>query len=152
MIFLTPTDTFCIAFCSAIDRIEYDVTDQISALQHDVCARLRVCTCAGEIKPGMLHASLVFAFGRTYCLPYKMATLKATKELFNTVYTREIIHCVWEYICTLRRAIVEVLSSPLRAETIIPLSMFHPLHPHRDSQDPVKKKHAQINGYLNICQ
>ena len=38
----------------AIDRIEYDITVQISDLQDGVCERLRVC--AVEIKPGMLHA------------------------------------------------------------------------------------------------
>ena len=45
-----------------IDRIEYDVTVQISALQHGVCERVRVCVQgAVEIKLGMLHASLMYA-------------------------------------------------------------------------------------------
>ena len=43
--------TFFKEFCSAIDRIEYDVTAQISALQNGVCARVRGCVraCAVEI-------------------------------------------------------------------------------------------------------
>ena len=43
----------------SIDRIEYDVTIQISALQHGVCERVRepVRTCAVDIKPGTLRAA-----------------------------------------------------------------------------------------------
>ena len=54
------------------DCIEYDVNAQISALQHGVCARKPacVCACAVEIKPGMLRASLMYAFGRAYGLLY----------------------------------------------------------------------------------
>ena len=40
-----------------IDRIEYDVTAQISALQHGVCMRVRVGACDVEIKQGMLRAA-----------------------------------------------------------------------------------------------
>ena len=43
-----------------IDRIEYDVTVQIFALQDGVCERVRVCVCAVEIKPGTLHAACFF--------------------------------------------------------------------------------------------
>ena len=45
-----------------IDRIEYDVTVQISALQDGVCERVRVCVraCAVEIKPGTLRAACFF--------------------------------------------------------------------------------------------
>ena len=70
------------------DRIEYDVTVQKSALQDGVCARVSVCMCAYavEIKPGMLRASLMYAFGRAYGLPYKMATFIAKKGFFDTVY------------------------------------------------------------------
>ena len=42
-----------------IDPIEYDVTVQISALQDDVCARVRGCVraCAVDIKPGVLRSA-----------------------------------------------------------------------------------------------
>ena len=45
--------------CTGIDQIEYDVTVQISALQHGVCVRVHGCvrTCAVEIKPGMLRVA-----------------------------------------------------------------------------------------------
>ena len=54
------------------DRIEYDVTAQMFALQDGVCERVRggVCACALEIKPGTLRASLVYACRRKYGLPY----------------------------------------------------------------------------------
>ena len=41
------------------DRIEYDVTVQISDLQDGVCERVRACVlaCAVEIEPGMLGAA-----------------------------------------------------------------------------------------------
>ena len=44
--------------CPGLDCIEYGVTVQISALQHGVCAHVRVCVraFAVEIKPGMLRA------------------------------------------------------------------------------------------------
>ena len=48
-----------------------------------VCVRAR----AIEIKRGMLHVSLMYAFRRAYGLPYNMATFIAAKGLFNTVYT-----------------------------------------------------------------
>ena len=38
-----------------IDRIEYDVTVQTSAVQHGVCMRVCARACAVEIKPGMLR-------------------------------------------------------------------------------------------------
>ena len=41
----------------SIDRIEYDVTVQISDLQHGVCVRVCVRACAVQIKPRMLHAA-----------------------------------------------------------------------------------------------
>ena len=71
-----------------IDRIEYDITVQISALQHGVCVGVRSCVRAYaiEIKPEILHASSVYAFGRAYGLLYKMATFIAKQRLFNTVY------------------------------------------------------------------
>ena len=43
-----------------IDRIEYDITVQISALQDGVCERVRVHACAVEIKPGSLCAACFF--------------------------------------------------------------------------------------------
>ena len=56
-----------------------------SALQDGVCERVRAY--AVEIKPGTLRVSLMYAFGRAYGLPYKMATFIAAKGLFNTVFT-----------------------------------------------------------------
>ena len=46
-----------------IDRIENDVTIEISALQDGVCARVRgyVHGCPIEIKPGILRAALMYA-------------------------------------------------------------------------------------------
>ena len=50
--------------CGLCDRIEYCVPIQISALQDGVSARERscVCACAVEIKPGVLRASLMYAY------------------------------------------------------------------------------------------
>ena len=50
--------------------------------------RLQACVyaCVVEIKPGMLRASLMYAFRRAYGLTYKMVTFIAKKGLFNTVY------------------------------------------------------------------
>ena len=50
-----------------------------------MCVRAR----AVEIKLGCceLRASMMYAFGRAYGLPYKMATCHSKKGLFNTVYT-----------------------------------------------------------------
>ena len=65
----------------SIDRIEYEVTVQIYALQH--CEHVRGCVrvCAVEIKPGMLRAVYidVHVWTRT--------------RLFNMVY-RLIVHVV----------------------------------------------------------
>ena len=49
---------------------------------------MRVCVraCAVEIKLGVLRTLLIYAFGRAYGLPYKMATFISKKGLFNTVY------------------------------------------------------------------
>ena len=76
-----------------IDRIEYDVTVQIFALQDGICERVRVCVraCGVEIKPGVLHASLLYACRRAYGLTYKMATFIAAKGLFNKV-NKLILH------------------------------------------------------------
>ena len=51
-------------------------------------AFVRSCVrvCAVEIKPGMLRALMMYAFGRAYGLLYKMATFHSKKGLFNTVY------------------------------------------------------------------
>ena len=71
--------------CSPLDRIEYDITLQISALQHGVCARLRGCVhaCVVEIKLGVLRASLMYTFSHAYCLPYKMATFISKKGVIQ---------------------------------------------------------------------
>ena len=71
-----------------IDRIEYEVTTQISALQNGVCERVGVFVraCDLEIKPWVLHASLMYAFRPAYGSPYKMATFIATEGLFNKGY------------------------------------------------------------------
>ena len=57
---MKPTCNFSPTFMRtlSIDRIEYDVTIQISDLQHGVCERVRACVraCAEEIEPRMLHA------------------------------------------------------------------------------------------------
>ena len=74
-----------------IDRIEYDVTVQIFALQDGICERVRVRACGVEIKPGVLRVSLMYAFGRAYGLTYKMATFIAAKGLFNKV-NKLILH------------------------------------------------------------
>ena len=58
-----------------------------SALQDGVCERVRAY--AVEIKPGTLRVSLMYAFGRAYGLPYKMATFIAAKGLFNIRSIRE---------------------------------------------------------------
>ena len=63
-----------------IDRIEYDIT-RLKYLTYKMASeRVRVCVraCAVEIKSEMLRASMMYAFGRAYGLPYK--------GLFNTVY------------------------------------------------------------------
>ena len=69
--------------------MEYEVTIQKPALQHGVCERVHegVCTWATKIKLDTLRASLMYAFRRTYDLPYKMATFIATEGVFNTVYS-----------------------------------------------------------------
>ena len=48
-----------------IDRIEFNVTVQISDLQHGVCAHVRMCVraCAVEIKLGMLRAVCLIDVG-----------------------------------------------------------------------------------------
>ena len=45
--------------------------------------RWRACVdaCAVEIKPGMLLALMMYAFGRAYGLHYKMATFHSKKGL-----------------------------------------------------------------------
>ena len=72
-----------------IDRIEYDVTAQMTALQDGVCERVWGCVCVREcvveIKPGTLRAACFFDG-----LTYKMVTFKAAKWLFNTVYTASV--------------------------------------------------------------
>ena len=49
-----------------------------------VCACICVHACAVEIKPGccVLCASMMYALGRAYGLPYKMATFHSKKGLF----------------------------------------------------------------------
>ena len=55
----STTLSHCISYLSGIDRIEYDVTVQISAKQDGVCERVCVCVhaCAIEIKQGTLRAA-----------------------------------------------------------------------------------------------
>ena len=85
------TETFCVAFCSDIDRIEYDVT-RLKYLTYKM-ASVRVCACvracAVEIKPGMLRAA---------CFDdIRIWTFHSKKGLFNTVFTREVNKVV-EYL------------------------------------------------------
>ena len=47
---------------SPIDHIQFDVTIQIPVPQHGASERVGVRACAIEIKPGKLHASLIYAF------------------------------------------------------------------------------------------
>ena len=90
-----------------IDRIEYDVT-RLKCLTYKMASvRVRACVraCAIEIKQGMLHAvaSMIYAFGRAYGLPYKMATFHSKKELLNTVYCGNltIMVLVYAFPCVL---------------------------------------------------
>ena len=73
---------------TTIDRIEYDVTLLKYLTYKMASVHLRACVraCAVEIKPGMLRAWMMYAFGRAYGLPYKMATFHGKKGLFNPVY------------------------------------------------------------------
>ena len=92
-------------YFSLIDRIEYDVTVQIFALQLTRW-RLRACACvcACMLVPKksnreccVLRVSLMYAFRRAYGLTYKMATYVAAKGLFNTIHRRNYLTSLCEW-------------------------------------------------------
>ena len=88
---------------NGIDCIEYDVTIQISAIQHgDVLVCMGVCEHVpykSNQECGVLRALLMYAFGHAYGLPYKMVTCIATKGLFNTVYSMSKQHFAASHSC-----------------------------------------------------
>ena len=77
-------------YISVIDRIEYEVTIQISALQHGLCVLGCVRACAVEIKPEMLRAACFIDVHVRVWTRIRFA-LQEKKGLFNTIYSQIVL-------------------------------------------------------------
>ena len=91
-----PEILFRYYHCASIDRNEYDVmrlkylTYKMSSVRACACVCACICVhaCAVEIKPGfcVLCASMVYALGQSYGLPYKMATFHSDFSIVTSQF------------------------------------------------------------------